>query len=455
MTYDTLDLQILKTVLANKKYALDFISQFNESLFSPDLWRFAKIIFEHLKVYKDVPTKRVMLDKFKGNDTAAKYITAIFTLLEAIQYDEKDFQYDLEKLKNRYSQKLLKALKDNINSDNVNNSIDEVKRSLNNISAVSKPKTYEQKTLKLAISEFRNRYKARKNNPEHERGIFTGYTFLDYALNGLRPSEMLLVGADTGAGKSTLLASMAKNMWLAGNDIEMTDNYRSASNILYFSLEMPYDDMLERLLSSIALVPQKKIRDAELTDEEEKKIIKALKFIERYPYEFNIVDMPRGCSVEDIERIYNDSNLKLGKKYEVVIVDYLSLLSYEDEGMDDWLKLAKVSEKLSEFGRASHSIVLTAAQLNAPSSKTGESNIGLNRIGRSKLIAHNANFVLQIEKRQDENNYSDMIVHLIKSRRSENMIKGHLKKNLPCCYVGDEVAGSDGNSDDISQKLGE
>lgn len=456
-----LDLSILKTILTNRKYALEFVHDCNEKLFDTSYWRFAKLVIEYERIYKDVPTKRILLERIdpSKNKALAEYIEQTFDKIIAYQYDDKEYKHDLEKLKKRYSEKLIHNLKDGLVGQNdgidLKKSVGDIQLVLNNIKNINQVKAYEQNTLRGAADDFRNRYVAKLKDPNFGIGMPTGYSFFDFTTGGLRPSEMLLIGADTGGGKSMLLMNMAVNMWLQGNTLEMEKDFMEGADILYFSLEMPFSDMQERVLARLGMIPQKGIRDAKLTDDEGRKLTKCLKFVKTYPWDFEIVDVPRGASIETIELIFNDIT-QTRRKPKIVVVDYLSLMDYtRDENMDDWLKLGKISEQLSEFARVHEVIMLSAVQLNdvMQGKKAMENQIGLHRIGRSKMIMHNANFGLQIEKRPPEE--PDLSIHMIKSRRTE-LTKGKSFKNYACCaLLNDPHINSDPKSDpdDISSRL--
>lgn len=459
MDFSDLDLSILKTILNNRKYALEFVHECNEKLFAPDLWRFAKLVIDYIRVYKEVPTKRVLTERVKSqkNEAFLEHVGFIFAKLEAFNYDEREYKHDLEKLKNRFSEKLITGLKDNLASSDLKKNVNEIQATLSHIKNINQAKAYEQNTLKDSVEDFRSRYIAKLKDPNFGIGLTTGYSFFDFTTGGLRPGEMLLIGADTGGGKSMLLLNMAVNMWMQGNTTDMEKDFKEGCDVLYFSLEMPFDDCQERVLARLAMIPQKGIRDAKLEDNDERKLSKALRFTKNYPWDFEIVDVPRGASIDTIELIFNDV-LTRKRKPKVVIVDYLTLMDYKENEMDDWLKQGKIAEQLHEFGRVHEVVMLSAVQLNDPkmnSGKAAESKIGLHRIGRSKMIMHNANFGIQIEKRPNEENFPDMSLHLIKSRRTE-LTHGKIYKNFSCCALLNDPHINKSESydpDDISDKM--
>ena len=181
---------------------------------------------------------------------------------------------------------------------------------------------------------------------------------------------------------------------------------------------MPYDQCARRAISKLADVSTYALRDAQLNSSEAKRLAVAAKFIENYKSEFELVDLPRGLTVEQVEERYLEAVAK-GHAPQVVVVDYLGLMDAPSEDGDDWLRLGKIAGKLHEFARVYNLIVLTAVQLNRPKGKETSDIIGLHRIGRSSQIMHHATIGIQIETRTDELTYSDMPYHIIKNRNGE------------------------------------
>jgi len=441
MSYQELDLVIFKHILSSKKNALEFVHDCSEKLFSTDAWRFAKLVLDYTRVYKEIPTRKVIIERAKSqkSESLNKYINQLWDDIENTKIDEKEYKHDLEKIKNRFTEKLIYDLKDRLVSEDgridISKSISELNTTVNHIKGINQVKAYEQKTLKESLEDFRSRYVAKMHDPNIGVGLKTGYSFLDFVMGGVRKQELLLIGAETGIGKSLLMMNMGINMWLGENTLDMEKDFKPGADILYFSLEMPYADMLERVLACIAKVPQTAIRDATLTVEQQKQLAVALKFIEKYPNDFTIIDIPRGATMDSIELIFNDICATKKKKPEVVIIDYLALLSHDQKDVADWLQLNYLSEAFHEMIRTHDVIGITATQLNRPSAnKGGPEQTGLHRLSRSALQAANSNFVLLIDKRPNEQELPNMQLHLVKSRRTP-LVSGTIYKQLAACAL--------------------
>jgi len=464
MNYN-LDFVILKTLISNKKYALDFANECDSKLFSPETWNFANVVINYIKTYKEVPTLRVLSDKLSklNNDKFLESFTKTWETIENISYDDKEYKYDLEKLKKRFAEKQILSIKEKFStldagSIDINKAIVDMQKTAQSIKDLNHVKTYERKTLKDAVPGFREEYNAKKKDPVFDRGIKTGYSAIDSLTDGLRGGELLLIGGESGAGKSTMLMNMAIQLWMQNNNIDMEDNFHPGNNVLYFSLEMPFKSCLNRVFSKIAEVPSKSLKNASLSFEEAVKIKKSLKFISKYPFQFEIIDIPRGATMESMELIYED--VKINYEPKIVVIDYLGLMDYSGAEVDDWIKLGKIAEKIHEFARVHNLIVLSAVQLNRvkPTKGENEGTVGLHRIGRSALIVQNANIAIQIETRQKEKTHLDMIYHIIKNRDGA-LGEGKLIKKLDCATLLDDyseptdVTFFDRDANDISEKL--
>lgn len=464
MSLDNLESRILKTLLTNKKHALDFVNENDPKLFSGETWNFANLIFGYIRTYKELPTLRVISEKLtkSNNEALLKKVNDVWSHLDKIQIDDKEYKHDLENLKKRFAEKqlieagnLLKKL-DSGNVD-VNKTIAELQKTVQSVKSLSQTRTYERRTLKDDAALFRDEYNAKRENPNFDAGIKTGYSYLDYVTDGLRPGELLLIGGESGAGKSMLLMNMAIQIWLGENSIDMEDNFLPGQNVMYFSLEMPFKPCRNRVLGRLSSNPTKLIRTAKLNHEEMAKLKKTLKFIGKYPNQFEIIDIPRGATMESLEMIFEESKATYDPK--VVVIDYLGLMDYEGgKDMEDWLKLGKIAERIHEFARVHNVTVLSAVQLNRSKGTKDEDKIGLHRIGRSALIMQNANIAVQIETRANEKNFPDMKYHIIKNRDGE-LGDGRLIKNLACGTLIDEKIEEDPTTfemrdpDDISEKI--
>jgi replicative DNA helicase len=463
MNLSDLEFNILNGVVKSNKVALDFTSNSNHDIFISDDAKFlVKVFSSYIKNFKGKPTRRVMLERY-SDDHSYNLINSFFDKTDKKEYDENEYGHDLSTLKNNFINLKYEGLK-NILSKDYSEGIKLIKKELSKIESVKSTKSFDSKPISDYIDDFRQDYIDKAKNPELGKGLLTGYSYIDYIKNGLRPADLLIIAGETGSGKSQFMNNMAIQMWLGENTIESTE-FKKGCNVVYFSLEMPYKDCFRRSMSRIADVESYAIRDAKLSKSEAASVSKACKFIKKYPYIFEIVDVPRGLTVEQMESMYEE--IKQRYNPDVIFVDYLGLMEDASDDEDDWLSLGKLAGKVHEFARTYSIPVVTAVQLNRmdPEKKNSQAkSIGLHRIGRSSLIATHASLIVQIEKRVDENIHNDFIYHIIKNRDGEDGGKHSILKNfakssiIDVPYIPDSIApvlqdDLSGNADSVMEMM--
>lgn len=462
-----LDLCILKTLLTNNIAGLEFCYTFNHDLFESETQTFAKLVLGYMKSFKSIPTRKV-LKEWHG-EAYFGIIDKFWDAIDDLDYDTQEHRFNLEKIKHRYVKRTLQEIKSIPEDNNPNKTFKDISLKIQNVKTIKDGKGFTQKTVKEHIPEFQERYRAKLENPEQTDRILCHYSALDMATGGFAPADLFLLGGETGAGKSMLLMNMGLQMWKQENNVLANPSeFQKGYNVAYFSLEMPYDDCYARFMARLAQVPERKLVEAKLTDEEQERVAKAEEFIKQYPYEFDIIDMPRDVTIDEIEVRYNDALLKY--KPDVVIVDYMGLMRSPAVAKEqDWLKMGHIGGELHEFGRVYGVVMGSAVQLTdiqrgskEEVSKKGKGvSIGLHRVGRSSQIMHHATLGVQIESRAREDTYTDLIYHVIKNRRGARP-RAVLSKNFTNCslidipYIQEESRPSDETSNlnsDISSGI--
>lgn len=440
MNFDSLDLSILKTLISDKKRSIEFVNDHDHKLFSPEVWNFAQIITSFVRNFKELPTLRVLSEKLSKNEQQVKHITQVWSELEKIDPDPKEFFHDLEKLKKRFAEKQLAAITETLGkltpgSIDISKTLSEMQKTIQTIHSLDQYKVYENKNIKDLLAPFVEKFNAKKDNPNLDRGLMTGYSFIDYATNGMKPADFMIIAGESGFGKSLLLNNIAIQVWMQGNKTSDTE-FKPGKNVAYISLEMPVEDCFNRLLGRLSGVPIRNIENAKLSREEHKKLKESLDFIKNFPNQFRIIDVPEG-SANDIETLI----LNTGEKFDAIFIDYLGIMETNDKSDEaDWQKQGEISKQVRAIGRKLGIPIFSAVQLNRnkTTGKDPAENIGLHRLARSGGIATHATHILQIESRMKEELFPDLVVHFIKNRKGPKN-KGILIKSLSSATLIDKV----------------
>lgn len=88
-------------------------------------------------------------------------------------------------------------------------------------------------------------------------GINTGYQDLNKKISGLQPSELIIIAARPSMGKTTFAMNLCENAAMLYD-----------KPVLIFSLEMPGEQIMMRMLASLSRVNQARIRTGQLNNED-------------------------------------------------------------------------------------------------------------------------------------------------------------------------------------------
>lgn len=438
----SLDEKVLSLAFKDKKSAMELVNAVDEEFFHPDfrpLYQGLLHFFNDPNI-QDVPS-RPMFSEFLQDRENATNLLAKFDSIGEIDLPTNEFNWLLQKIRFRRNNEIQVSVSDRIGrviaetkpSKERVEAINEIlKDSMVAIDSISQKRTYREGALSESAQERIEHYNYVEANPEVAQGILTGLTEFDLKTNGIHPGEFVIIAGDTGTGKSVLMHNIAVNGYLGDNDpfdpVKKWEPSRG-NNILYFSLEMPKSSMERRIDACIAYIIANEIRDGKLSEEDKQKYFRALRFQADYEKHFHIVDMPKGVTTRDIELKYLEVCAS-GWKPDLVVIDYMGIMSPNITSGSDWMDLGIISAELHEFSRIYEIATITGSQVNR--SKDGTQRYNTDRIARSGMVPTNANVVIQIAKRgDDENQRSDMEIYITKLRDGESGGSFMLAKDLP------------------------
>jgi len=423
----SIDEKILSLAFKDKKYAMDLFNSIDCGYLSQKYqWLFVALMhFFNDPELKSLPTRNMIKEYVGESDTTNR--VEMFDFLMENSADPKEFKWLVKKIQVRYNDKIqkenIKRISDILKNQSGNekrvkkiNQI--IKKAAVEVDSIGCERMYKEGTLRDSALERISKYKYLKEHPEFARGILTGFSTLDRITNGLHPGEFVIIAGDTGTGKSILMHNIAVNAYIASNNIsDCAEEWNNdGKNILYFSLEMPKESIERRIDSCISEVYANHIRDGLLSEEDELKYFQCLRFQKEYSKHFHIVDMPKGATTREIEIKYIEISETLFKP-DLVVVDYLGIMSPNDSSGSDWMDLGVISAELHEFARIYEISVITGSQVNR--TKDGSESYNTRRIARSAMIPNNANIILQIGCREDEDLRTDIPMYIIKMRDGE------------------------------------
>jgi replicative DNA helicase len=181
-------------------------------------------------------------------------------------------------------------------------------------------------------------------------GLSTGFTELDGMTSGLQKSDLVIVAGRPSMGKT------AYGMGLVEHAVLHQDK-----PILVFSMEMPADQLIVRMLSSIGRIDQTRIRNGKLEQEDWPKLSAAVSKLKDAP--LYIDDTPALTPTEirsRARRVARENGGELG----MVMVDYLQLMRVAGFTEGRTNEISEISRNLKAIAKEFDCPMVALSQLN-------------------------------------------------------------------------------------------
>lgn len=230
--------------------------------------------------------------------------------------------------------------------------------------------------------------------------IETGFYDLD-ALLQMQPENLTILAARPGVGKSALATCI-------------TRNHSKKGGVAFFSLEMSKDEIGFRLMSQESRVNIKRLINSKNKDELNRLVtdssrLQKLKLFVGDESSYKVSDMLRDVnSFEEREKI----------KIELIIVDYLQLVTPVSRGESREQQVASIARDLKELARTKKCSVLALSQLNRGGENRAEKRPVLSDLRESGELEQAADNVIFLYKDITVGDTSSIIEAIIAKQRA-------------------------------------
>lgn len=180
-------------------------------------------------------------------------------------------------------------------------------------------------------------------------GLATGYKDLDKKTSGLQKSDLIIVAGRPSMGKTTFAMNLAEYAVL-----------HQDKPVLVFSLEMPAESLIFRMLSSVGRIDQSRLRSGQLEDEDWPKLTAAIAKLKDRPL---LIDDTVGLSPTEM-RARARRVVREHGGLALVVVDYLQLMQIKGFGDNRVGEISEISRSLKTMAREFECPVIALSQLN-------------------------------------------------------------------------------------------
>lgn len=222
-------------------------------------------------------------------------------------------------------------------------------------------------------------------------GVPTGYHDFDEMTSGLQPSDLVIVAGRPSMGKTTYAMNIAEHVAL-----------KSRLPTLIFSMEMPGEAIVMRLLSSLCRIDQLRIRTGKLEDEDWPRISSTVSMLSDAP--LYIDDTPALSPTELRARAR-----RLAKEYGqlgLIVIDYLQLMQVPGNSENRTAEISEISRSLKSLAKELKVPVIALSQLNRSLEQRADKRPVMSDLRESGAIEQDADLIVFIYRDEVYNDNS-------------------------------------------------
>ena len=309
-------------------------------------------VFDKYTSY-DLITVLQYLNDTKGIErTSISYVTELSS--EAILISKLDSYLDI--LKSYSKKRSLLDISKYINS-NIDKDPEEMQQEINKMLLNSLSTTVTE-TVKGQADEYIAVLEKRISG--EDVALKTGLFTLDNCIDGFSNSDLITIFAFSGVGKTTLACQIATNV------------IRQHKRVLFFSLEMPKEQIRDRLLSNLTSIEYKKIKNGQLEGNELNKLIS---------YNDRLSEMKSILILEDTHLTDITSKIQLEaikNDIDIVFIDYVNLIRTSKDYRNEYEQIRECTKALKQLAKnINKPIVILAQAKQEVADKNVNGNIGV------------------------------------------------------------------------------
>jgi replicative DNA helicase len=214
----------------------------------------------------------------------------------------------------------------------------------------------------------------------------TGFKDLDEKILGMRPSDLVVIGARPSMGKTSLALNIAAN-------VAINDN----KPVVIFSLEMSDTELAQRMLCSQARVSSQDLLAGKFkdSDTEWRKLVSTMNTLTGAPI---VIDDNAGINIMEMRSKLR--RLKDRHDLGLVIVDYIQLMDFDRRVENRVQEIAAISRSLKVIGRDFNVPVIAVSQLSREPEKRQNRRPIMSDLRESGAIEQDADLILFIYREE-------------------------------------------------------
>lgn len=258
--------------------------------------------------------------------------------------------------------------------------IDDAERSIFAIS--DRRVRHDLQPIRSVLSDYYDRIDELSKRSDEFFGVPTGLTDLDRLLGGLQKSDFLIVAGRPGMGKTGFLLGAARSAAL-----------EQKKHVAIFSLEMSNEQLVQRLISQQTGIESQKLRSGKLSGNEWDSFANAIGVLSN-----TVIFLDDTPAITPMQMRTKCRRLHMEHNLDLVIVDYLQLMSGDSRTDNRVQEVSYISRYLKVLARELNVPVLAAAQLSRAVEQRQDRRPMLSDLRESGSLEQDADIVMFIHR---------------------------------------------------------
>ncbi len=215
-------------------------------------------------------------------------------------------------------------------------------------------------------------------------GLATGFTELDKLTSGFQPGNLIVVAARPAMGKTSLVLNMAAHAAIYDR-----------KSVAFFSLEMGKEELVTRLLCSLAEIDMSELRRGTMPANKWEKLTRAATNLSSAPLYF---DDHGGI---DIRYVIGKCRRQAAEgKLDLVVIDYLQLMNGSKRSERREQEISEISRGLKMMAKDLKVPVIALSQLNRGLEARPDKRPMMSDLRESGAIEQDADMIMFIYRHE-------------------------------------------------------
>ncbi len=301
-------------------------------------------------------------------------------------------------------------------SNELDELMDEAERQI--LDVTRKRKATNFKSSRNVIQNVLEELENLRNSKDGITGIRTGYEDLDHITNGFQRGDLIILAARPSMGKTAFALNVA-----------LRSAERNDGAVAIFSLEMPAEQLMRRMLSAKAEVEGNKLRSGFLNSEDRNRLNEAAtEMSARHLF----IDDSAVVKMPDI--FSKCRKLKSEFGLDMVVIDYLQLISSSSKksGESRQQEVSDISRSLKALARELEVPVIALSQLSRSVETRTDKRPMLSDLRESGAIEQDADIVMFLYRddyyqREDADKAADQVETEVDIQKHRNGAVGKIR----------------------------